>query len=274
MGRSIIYLFVLGFVLSSCSKYTDEIDNLNNGEIWKMGHGGMGIGKSYPLDSRESLLQCLSFDMDGTEMDVQMTKDQVLVAFHDGELDSKTNFTGKINDYTWDELKDARFDVSPNLRFELLRLTDLFSMDETVGKRFAFDLKLYPSENNPTFSADYTTALMDLISTFNLDGRCIIESSSVEMLHAIRLLNPVPELYYYPGTTFEAGMEVILANSFDGITISHKELSKEKVKQAHEAGVKVVTWNTNSKKENKLAVSYHPDVIETDEVKFLSKYLP
>lgn len=274
MGRIVFYLSVLGFVFGACSKYTEEIDNLSNGEIWKMGHGGMGIGKSYPMNTRESILQCLSFDMDGTEMDVQMTKDLVLVAFHDEDLNTKTNFTGKINDYTWEELKEARFDVSPNLSFEILRLTDLFSMTETDGKRFAFDLKLYPSDNNPTYEADYTNQLLDLISNYNLESRCIIESSNAAMLNAIRLLNPVPELYYYPGTTFETGMEVVLANSFNGITISHKELSKEKVKQAHNAGVKIATWNTHSKKENKLAVSYHPDIIETDEVKFLSKYLP
>lgn len=272
MGRSIVYIFIL-ILLSACSKYRDEIDNLNNGEIWKMGHGGMGISNAYPMNSRESLMRTLSYDMDGTEMDVQLTKDNVLVAFHDPTMDSKTNFTGKINDYTWEELQNARYTITPNQRFEIVRLTDLFAMQETDGKRFCFDIKLNPSVDAQNYLVDFENELLDLIATYSFEGRCIIESSSVPFLNDIKNQNPDLELFYYPGTTFEEGMEVILDNGFDGITISHKELSKEKVKQAHLLGIKVATWNVNSKKENKLAVSYHPDIIETDEVKFLSHYL-
>lgn len=273
MGRIGICILVLIVGIGSCSKYKEPIDNLNGGEIWKMGHAGMGIGKSYPMNSRESIIQCLSFDMDGTEMDVQLTADGVLVAFHDETMDEKTNFSGRINDYTWEELKEMRYTVSPNLRFELLKLEDLFAMSETEGKRFAFDLKLYPSEGNTTFNAEYSTQLLALIATHNLENRCIIESGSPAMLELLRVGNPNLELFYYP-TNFEEGIAVIQEHHFDGITISHKSLSKDKVAYAHSLGIKVATWNTNSKKENKLAVSYHPDIIETDEVKFLSRYLP
>lgn len=274
MGRIIIFISLVVLVAVSCSKYHEDIDNLNGGKIRKMGHAGMGIGNTYPMNSRESLIQCISYAMDGSEMDVQLTKDDVLVAFHDETMDKLTDFSGKINDYTWEELKNARFNVSPHLRFEIFRLSDLFAMEETQGKWFSFDIKLYPSANDPDYLSDFETQLLDLISDYHLDERCMVESSNVDFLNAINLANPVPELYYYPGTTFEEGMSVVLAHHFDGLTISYEELSKEKVKQAHNAGVKIATWNTHTKKTNKLAVSYHPDVIETDEVKFLSRYLP
>lgn len=273
MGRINVWLLFLIIGLGSCSKYDKPVDNLNNGEIWKMGHGGMGISSAYPMNTREALLQCLSFDMDGTELDVQMTSDGILVAFHDETMDSKTNFTGRINDYTWEELKEMRYTINPNLRFELLKLEDLFAMTETNGKHFAFDLKLYHSSENTGYDALFCLRLTELIDEFSLEDRCWIESGSPSMLDAIRVVNPNLELYYYP-SNFDEGMEVILAHQFDGITISHKELSKEKVSYAHGLGIKVITWNTNTKKENKLAVSYQVDGIETDRVEFLSKYLP
>lgn len=273
MGRIVIYLFLLIFVITSCSKFHGNIDNLNGGKIRKMGHAGMGLGKTYPMNSRESLIQCLNYSMDGTELDVQLTKDNVLVAFHDETMNDQTTFSGLINDYTWEELKAARYNVSPNLRFEILRLEDLFTMEETKGKWFSFDIKLHSAANNSTYLFNFETQLLNLISAYHLDERCMIESSNVEFLNDIGLANTLPELYYYPGTTFEAGMEIVLANQFDGITISHEELSAEKVKQAHNSGVKVATWNTHTRKDNKRAVSYSPDIIETDEVKFLSRYL-
>lgn len=273
MGRISAYIFVLILGLFACSKYRGEVDNLNNGEIWKMGHGGMGFGSTYPMNTRESLIQCLSYNMDGTELDVQLTKDNVLVAFHDEELDAKTDFSGKVNAYTWEELKEARYTVLPNLRFEILRLTDLFEMPETKGKIFSFDIKLYPSGVNEEYLANYESQLINLIITYNLQDRCLVESTNTAFLNDIRAALPEIELYFYPGTSFEEGMQEVLANNYDGITISHRQLSKEKVKEAHNLGKKVITWNTQNKKENKIAVSYHPDIIETDEVRFLSKYL-
>lgn len=40
----------------------------------------------------------------GLETDVQMTKDGVLVIMHDSTIDRTTNGTGKVSDYTWEEL--------------------------------------------------------------------------------------------------------------------------------------------------------------------------
>ena len=46
----------------------------------------------------------------GMETDVQMTKDGVLVCMHDNTLDRTTNFTGRVSDYTWAQLKKAWID--------------------------------------------------------------------------------------------------------------------------------------------------------------------
>ena len=46
----------------------------------------------------------------GMETDVQMTKDGVLVCMHDYTLDRTTDFTGKVSDYTWAELRKAWID--------------------------------------------------------------------------------------------------------------------------------------------------------------------
>ena len=67
-----------------------------------------------------------SFEMgakmaNGIETDVHITKDGVLVLFHDDILDNVTEKTGRIGDYTWEELKtipvigrkDARMTPAP-----------------------------------------------------------------------------------------------------------------------------------------------------------------
>lgn len=45
---------------------------------------------------------------DIVEMDLHLTKDNVVIIFHDDTLDATTNCKGKISDKTWDEIDDCR----------------------------------------------------------------------------------------------------------------------------------------------------------------------
>ena len=69
-----------------------------------MGHGGMGFSNVYPMNTFESIMHCINLGADGTEIDVQMTKDGILVAYHDRELSNKTNKCGLVNDFYWNSL--------------------------------------------------------------------------------------------------------------------------------------------------------------------------
>ena len=51
---------------------------------------------------------CINEGLDGIEVDLQMTKDSVLVIMHDETLDRTTTGSGKVSDYTIDELRKLR----------------------------------------------------------------------------------------------------------------------------------------------------------------------
>ena len=71
------------------------------------GHRG-GIVKGYPENSLEALEHTLTYTPAFFEIDPRLTKDSVIVLVHDATLDRTTNGTGKVIDYTWDELKQLR----------------------------------------------------------------------------------------------------------------------------------------------------------------------
>src|SRR4051794_13013153 len=48
---------------------------------------------------------------DGNEFDLRITKDGVLVVFHDDMLDHLLDAYGDVSEYTWDELQRFRFRV-------------------------------------------------------------------------------------------------------------------------------------------------------------------
>src|SRR5690606_4742217 len=101
-----ILFLIIVLSISSCNKDEFEISNLNGNKIGILGHGGMGISSTYPMNSVESIMNCIHLNSDGTEIDVQMTNDGVLVAFHDETLDNLTNGSGILHDMDWSDVNE------------------------------------------------------------------------------------------------------------------------------------------------------------------------
>src|SRR5690606_36983235 len=68
------------------------------------GHRG-GIVPGFPENSIEAFENTLQHTPAFFEIDPRLTKDSVIVLVHDATLDRTTTGTGKVIDYTWDELK-------------------------------------------------------------------------------------------------------------------------------------------------------------------------
>lgn len=65
----------------------------------------MGVGFDYPIDTWESIEPVLRIGADGTEMDVQMTRDSVLEAYHNSYLSESNACNGTINDNLWADIE-------------------------------------------------------------------------------------------------------------------------------------------------------------------------
>src|SRR5687768_2770290 len=85
------------------------IKNLNNDRVSVFGHGGMGIFSRLPMNSEPSVNKSIEVGADGTEIDIQVSRDSVLIAFHDADLESSSTCEGTIAEKTWSELSGCEF---------------------------------------------------------------------------------------------------------------------------------------------------------------------
>lgn len=67
-----------------------------------------GASQYAPENTMSSFYLGLMQGANGIETDVQLTKDRVLVLFHDDTLDRVTDAKGKISDYTLEEIKKIK----------------------------------------------------------------------------------------------------------------------------------------------------------------------
>lgn len=68
-----------------------------------------GASAYAPENTMSSFKKAFQLGSNGIELDLQKTKDGKLVIFHDKEIDKKSNGTGKISDYTYNELLELDF---------------------------------------------------------------------------------------------------------------------------------------------------------------------
>lgn len=259
------------FLFCSCRK---EIPSyINKESIVALGHGGMGIKNSAPINSYESIMECLDAGADGAEMDVQMTKDSVLIAYHDKELSASTNMEGLVNSHSYEELKEALYTKPLFKTYNVITLDELFTGIKNVENfTFTFDCKLYAENYSDQYIVAYADALIRMIEKHNLQTSVLVESQEIEFLRTLKFKRPAYALFIYHDD-FEYALAQAKENMLDGITMSTRNITKEQVLKAHENNFTVALWNVHNKKDNIDAIIKQPDFIQTDNIKHLVKVL-
>jgi glycerophosphoryl diester phosphodiesterase len=239
-----------------------------------MGHGGMGYSNLYPTNTAESILKCLGKGADGSEIDIQLTADNQLVAFHNATLNENTNFTGKIRDYSWNQLKDVRYTSTAQLNYKLMNLSEfLSSLDGIENYTFTLDIKLHKgAEETTEYIDDFTDALDEIYSAFPIENSVFIESQNEYFLQEMQSKNAQIKLYIYP-QKFESGLSIAMNLGLHGISISNDRINTVQVNLAHSMNLFVTVWGVNNRSSNIDAVQKNPDMIQTDAVNHLVRYL-
>ncbi len=71
--------------------------------------GHRGVAGTYPENTRVSVQAAINLGLSWVEVDVQPTKDNVLVVCHDHTIDRCSNGKGRIDEYTLTEIKLLEF---------------------------------------------------------------------------------------------------------------------------------------------------------------------
>ncbi|MEN9523570.1 MAG: hypothetical protein RL065_1947 [Bacteroidota bacterium] len=266
-------LLPLILLIFSCKhdKSIFSVDNLNNGKVECFGHGGMGIQWKFPIDSKPSLQEVLSFNADGTEMDVQMTKDSILVFYHDADLQSSTLCNGVINDKTWNEIvnDNCRFNSPLSTTLNITSADDFFaSVTNRSQFIFTFDTKLYNSQldyNN--YLATFARAVKRLVRKYNLEKNLFVEVQDEQLLNYLQ--STIPELHYFFYASFDKAFQIAKQYHLHGITINFEDISSAQVDSLHAHNIHVTLFNMQSENDNLLALRKNPDYLQSDKINHL-----
>lgn len=258
---------VITFLLLSCEK--GDFAHLDHIKV--IGHGGMGISHDFPLNTYESIFLALNRGVDGVEIDVQMTRDSILVAYHHKQLEHSTEMEGQVHQKTWQELSNAEYH---DLLYAEYRLVNLDIIFEDIGKwkdkTYFFDVKDFSEDTTRVYFNKLTNAIFKVIDFYQLTD-VIIEAKSVEFAKFIKEKRPTQKVFLYG--PFDQALELGKQGVVEGVTRPIDEISAEEVSLAHSFNMEVATLNTHSKNRNKEALNKNIDYNQTDMVNYLLRLL-
>ncbi|MEA3495365.1 MAG: glycerophosphodiester phosphodiesterase family protein [Bacteroidota bacterium] len=272
MKKNLTLFTVFIIIISSCEKESFNISNLNNNRVTVLGHGGMGYSDLYPMNSFESIFNCIIIGADGSEIDVQMTKDSVLLAFHDKFLEQSTYFSGQIFNKNWDEINNAKYKDPPYTNYEVVTLDNIFSNIENLKNyTFFLECKNYNPDTSLLYRNTFINALIRLIDKYELENNVCFEFKRKEIIKSLKAKRPDLKIFIY--SNFEDGLNTAKDLQLTGITISVDDVSKEQVVKAHSNGIMINVFGTNTKNKNIEAIEKNVDFIQSDKLKHLIKMM-
>ena len=192
-----------------------------------------GVAAKHPPNTMSAFREALVTDCYGIELDIHCSSDGVPVTTHDETLERLTNGRGLVADHTVAQL--AALDAGNGEGISTLE--EVFAL---VGDKRHFDLEIKAKHCE--------RAVLDLLRRYP-QVRAAISSFDWEVLANVRALAPDIELWVLTSTVSD---EAIAAGKFLNATmlaVYYQPLTTTSIAQAKNAGLEVMAWTANTKKE-------------------------
>src|SRR5690625_143962 len=239
-------LFIVLSIIMIINKSDKSILDSNN--LLMIAHRGASLHA--PEHTIEAYDLARENKADYIEIDLQMTKDNELIAMHDKKINRTTNGTGKISELTLNHIK--KLDAGKWFDRELNGLS-VATLEEIIQK-FGTDVNYYIETKYPKNNFKMEKLLIKTLREYELlenasQGNVVIQSFSEESLRKIKELDdkiPLIQLQGYDEIATISKNELEHINNYAvGIGVNSESITKEFVEKVSNQGILVHAYTVN-----------------------------
>ena len=251
-------------------------------------HGHRGARARFPENTLPAFEYAIQQGVDALEMDMAVTKDNVIVISHDPILEGPVCTGAKksavIHELTlavvrqWDcgAVQNPKFPTQktvPGTRMSTL--DDVFQLAGRGSFDYNIETKSFPDQPQYTPPPDvFARMVLEKIRQYKLEKRIILQSFDFRTLVAMRKLAPEIRLSAliekdprdFTAIVKEAGNAEIISPEFTLVTPA-------KVAAAHAAGIQVVPWTADTPQDWDMLIRAKVDAIISDDPAELMAHL-
>lgn len=258
IGAKISITLIFLILISSFSKYKNSIDDIKffhsiqNLKPIVMAH--RGSTKKSPENTMESINEAIDLKAQFSEIDVRLTKDNVVVLSHDDNIKRLTKENVKISELTFNELKTKKI-LYDNKKFDFVDLKTV--LNNTNGK-IKLNIELKPIKGEEKKLAKEVSKLLE-----NKAHNVIVSSLSIKTLKEFKNINKeIPTgliLAFAYGNFYNI-------NFVDFFCIEEQFATTENIRKLKKKNKLIYVWTTNNKESISKTAKKGVNGIITDEV--------
>jgi glycerophosphoryl diester phosphodiesterase len=222
-------------------------------------HGHRGARAMRPENTIPAFQYAIDAGADVLELDMAVTKDNVIVISHDPILHppvcSGPSSRAVIHRLTLEQLREWDCGAVRNPSFpkqqpipgtRMPTLDDVFALAPSGAVQFNIETKSFA--NHPEYTPapeEFVRLVLDIMRRHKMEQRVILQSFDFRTLQAMKSI--APEIRLSALTENDKRDFVTIAREAGAGIISpeYSLVTAEKVKQAHDAGIQVVPWTAN-----------------------------
>ena len=216
-----------------------------------------GSSKSAPENTLAAMAKAVEELADFVEIDVQETKDGVVVLGHDTTLKRVSGVNRPISSYTFEELKELEAGSWFSGEFKGEPIPSLEQVMEYCKGRININIEL----KNLGSESLLPDKVVELIGKYQMKEQCVVTSSRFSYLVRIRELAPDIRTGYIVSAAYG---NYYSSDTIDLISLRSSFVTERLVEAAHEKGKAVHAWTVNSKSELERMKMLGVDNIITD----------
>lgn len=250
-------------------------------------HGHRGARALLPENTLPAFKYAIAAGVDAIELDLAVTKDNVIVVSHDPVLNAPICRGPKsgaaIRELTLAQVREWDCGAERNPAFprqqtvpgaRIPTLDEVFALAPDGAFLFNIEAKSFPDHPQLAPPPDeFARLILERVRAHSLELRVIFQSFDFRVLRAMERIAPdieISALYVGPAKDFRT----IAQESGAGIVAPQfKLITSERVDQAHSAGLRVMTWTPNAPADWDALIGWGVDAIITDDPAALLKYL-
>ena len=197
-----------------------------------------GASEYAPENTLSSFYLGLLQGANGIETDVQKTKDGVLVLFHDDTLDRVSDSSGKLCEFTLQELRQVKIYGNSTTGFydRIVTLREFLEKFSGYDIDFAIELK----------GADVEEETLEMVKEFGIMNKTTFTSFQYDYIKKIKELDRTARVGWLTSSTDDEIITRILEIGGEEIAPKAELITEELVEKWRKAGLGVRAWGVFS----------------------------
>ena len=236
-----------------------------------------GDSRNYPENTLPAFESAVRMGIDVVETDIHLTKDGVLVIWHDPTLERNTDGSGRIEDHTLEELRrfDAGYTFTQDggktfpFRGKGVRICTLAeALEHCPGQRFNIDLKTKCPEIVDEFIKvirEHDAVDRVVGASFHLSNLKRLRRLAPDFLTSITTAEVVPLLFRQKTHTLPKAFKRKIIFQIPMAAGPVKVVTPAFVKAMHQRGAVVMVWTINDEETMRKLFEMGVDSVMTDD---------